>query len=161
MPKKISIVLLSMVLLLGGCAARVKNVTDLPPGVTLSQVQSWDSAVANLHKMATATSSVRQAIIATNKQGVFPDGQAYATTLQILGKIDEIQLAASAVLKQSPNNFSDSVRSKIKDYMEQISEQVTLLNTNGVTGIKNPTSQQQVAKTISEITGAVALILSL
>jgi hypothetical protein len=100
-------------------------------------------------------------VIALNRQGVFPDGPEYATALQVLGKVDQIQLSASAFLKQTPNTFSDSTRAKVKEFMDQISEQITKLNTSGVTGIKNADSQQQVAQIIGEITGAISLILSL
>lgn len=160
-PRKICVFVLSAMIVLSGCAARQKQVTNLPANVTLAEVQSWDAAVANLHKIAEFTSTARQTVIAFNRQGVFPDGPAYAITLQTLGKIDEIQLSASTVLKQSPNNFSGSTRFKLKEYMDQISAQVILLNANGVTGIKNDLSQQQVGQIISQITGMINLILLL
>lgn len=146
---------------LSGCAARQQQVTNLPTGVTQAQAQNWDTAVANLNKVAEFTSSTRQAVIALNKQGVFPDGPAYVTTLQVLGKVDTLQLSASALLKQSPNNFSDTVKGQVKDYLFQIAAQISVLNTSGIIGIKNPSSQQQVAQLIAQLTGVVDIILSL
>lgn len=148
-------------LAIGGCAARVKTVTNLPAGVTQAQAQNWDSAVANLDKIASAVSSARQAVIAANKGGVFPDGKPYITTLETLGKIDQLQLSASAILKASPNNFSDSVKGQVADYMNQIAQQILVLNSQGTTGIKDANTQQTVAKFIGQITAAVALVLSL
>lgn len=153
-------VLLLMVSL-AGCAARQKNVTNLPPGVTLTEVQQWDQAVANLDKIASFTSTARQAVIASNKDGAFPDGPAYTTTLQSLGKVDEFQLAASTILKASPNTFSASTKLQVQTLLQQISQQLVTLNSNGVVGIKNPTTQQQVGSLLTNISAAVALILSL
>jgi len=152
---------MAAIMIFAGCAARIKTVTDLPAGVTLQQAQSWDSAVANLHKIATATSTLRQAVIALNKSGVFPDGPAYASTLNAIVKIDQLQLAASTLLRQAPQNFGAPVKAQVADYVQQISAQLSLLNTQGVTGIKNTSSQQQIAQLISEISAAVQLVLAL
>ena len=149
---------LAAIMALAGCGARVKTVTDLPTNVTQTQAQSWDTAVANLHKIATATSTLRQAVIALNHQGVFPDGPAYASTLNAIVKIDQLQLAADALLRQAPQNFGQPVRAQIADYVQQISAQVAQLNE---TGIKDANSQKQIAQLISEISSATALILSL
>jgi hypothetical protein len=158
--RPVAVLFLCFALAFGGCAARVKTVTNLPPGVTQTQAQNWDSAVQDLSVIANATSTARQTVIDLNKAGLFPDGNSYVTTLQILGKIDQLQLAASAVLKQSPGNFSDSTKAQVKDYMQQISAQILTLNTQGVTGIKDQTSLQKVNGLIATITGAVALVLS-
>jgi hypothetical protein len=146
---------------LSGCAARVKNVTDLPPGVTQKQAQDWDVAVQRLGQIATVTTTARQAIIGVHQNGLLPDGPNYVNALTAVGKIDEIQLAASNVLKQAPNNFSDPVKGQVKDYMTQIAAQVQILNQSGVTGIKNPNSKQQIGDLITQITGFAAMILSL
>jgi len=146
---------------LAGCAARVKHVTDLPPGVSEKQAQDWDVAVQNLNKIATVTTTARQAIIAVHQGGLLPDGPPYVTALTAIGKVDQLQIAASNVLKQAPKNFSDPVKLQVKDYMTQISAQIQILNQTGVTGIKNPNSQTQIADLITQITGFAALILSL
>lgn len=149
------------VLALSGCAARVKNVTNLPPGVTQKQAQDWDAAVAHLDQIASGVSAARQSVIAANKSGLFPDGPAYVTTLQVLAKIDSLDLAASAVLKQSPNNFSDTAKGQVADYMTQIAQQIVLLNNSGTIGIKDQNTQQKVAGIIGQVTAAVAFVLSL
>jgi len=146
---------------LAGCAARVKNVTDLPPGVTQKQAQDWDVAVQDLNKIAAITTTARTSIIELHTAGLLKDGPQYVTALTVVGKMDELQLAASNVLKQSPNNFTDSTKAKVKDYLMQISAQIQTLNQTGVTGIKNPNSQQQISDLITQITALVTLILSL
>lgn len=146
---------------LSGCAARVKNVTNLPPGVTQKQAQDWDVAVQNLSKISSVTSTARTAIIEVHTAGLLKDGPAYVTALTAIGHVDQFQLAASAVLKQSPNNFSDSTKKQVQDYMTQIAAEIQTLNQTGVTGIKNPNSQQQIGDLITQITSLAALILSL
>jgi hypothetical protein len=155
------VAVLAGVMALAGCAARVTTVTGLPANVTQQQAQQWDTAVASLHKIAVTTSSLRQAVVALNEQGVFPDGMAYANTLHSIAKIDQLQLAASTLLRQAPQNFGAPVKTQITGYLQQISTEITALNQQGVTGIKNPASQQQVAGLISEITSAAALVLAL
>src|ERR1700739_884814 len=85
-----------------GCAARQKNITNLPAGVTETQVQNWDTAVATLDKIAQTTSTLRQAIIALNQSKVLPDGTVYGSILTSLGKIDQAQIDAVSYLKAQP-----------------------------------------------------------
>ena len=146
---------------LAGCAARVQNVTGLPAGVTQTEVQQWDTAVQNLNKISGAVSAARQSLIALHTGGLLPDGPAYVTALQVIGKIDTLEVSASAVLQQTPNNFSASTKAQVQALLQQISAQLLTLNSSGVTGIKNPNSQTQVADLIGEISAAVTLILSL
>jgi hypothetical protein len=155
------IVVLALAACLSGCAARTKTITNLPPGVTQQQAQSWDSAVADLDKLSQAVSAVRVAVIDLNKQGVFPDGPHYVTALQIIGKIDQLEISAAAVLQQSPQNFDASAKTKVADYLTQISQQLVLLNNEGATGIKNPGSLQTINTLIAQIPAIIALIIQL
>jgi hypothetical protein len=139
----------------------VKTVTELPPGVTLKQAQDWDVAVQTLNQIATITTTARQTVTTLHTSGLLPDGPNYVTALTVVGKIDQLQLSASAVLKQSPNNFTDTVKGQVKDYVTQIGQQLIALNAAGVTGIKNPNSQTQIADLVSEITALTGLILTL
>jgi hypothetical protein len=152
---------LFLVLALTGCAARQKTVTGLPAGVTQAQVQSWDTAVANLHKIAATVSAARQAVIGLNKQGTFPDGPAYVVTLQSLGKIDEVEQSSVAYLDTVPQNWSSSIAATIQANMQTISGLIQAINSQGLTGIKDPNSLSQINTFISEITGFANIILSL
>lgn len=146
---------------LAGCAARVKNVTNPPAGVTQVQAQNWDTAVQKLSQIAAVTSSARTAIIAAHTTGLLKDGPGYVAALTAIGKVDQLQISASALLQQAPNNFSDTTKGKIQDYMQQISAQILILNQSGVTGIKDPNSQQTIGSFITQIELLVALILTL
>jgi len=97
-----------------GCAARQKTITNLPAGVTLTQVQAWDSAVANLDKIASSTTAARQAIITLHTQGVIPDGVTYGKILTALAKIDQGEISAAAFLKAYPNTWSPGLATKMK-----------------------------------------------
>lgn len=155
------IAVLAVVSLTWGCAARVKNVTGLPPGVTQAEAQNWDKAVQDLSQIAAVTSSARQAIIAAHSAGLIKDGPAYVDALTAVGKVDELQLSASTVLKQAPDHFTDATKTQVANYMQQISAQLLVLNQNGVAGIKNPNSQTQISDLIGQISALVGLILAL
>ena len=145
----------------GGCAARAKNITGVPSGVTQAQVQNWDAAVANLQKIASVTTTLRQAVISLNKTGAFPDGPAYAGTLSGIGRIDELQIAAANFLQGVPNDWSATTQATVNGYVTQIQAILTDLISSGVVGIKNPQSQQQVTALINEIGSAAAMIIGL
>jgi len=148
-----------------GCAARVKNVTNLPPGVTLQQAQTWDAAVANLHKIASTVSTFRQTL--TDLHAAQYDGKPvlsneyYSEALRMIGNVDRLELSAEVVLRQSPQNFSLTAKQQVGIYVQQIATELNQLNAAGVTGIKNPKSLQQVNNLLGEVSSIVALILAL
>ena len=154
-----AIVIVSLALL--GCAARQKNVTNLPAGMTQQQAQSWDTAVANLNKIAATTSTLRQAVIDVRNAGGFPNNTAYAATLQSLAKIDLLQVAAAGVLQQSPQDFSAGAKSQVASYVQQIAAALQGLNTADVSSIKDASSLTTINNLIGEISAAVGLILAL
>jgi hypothetical protein len=161
--RSICVVLLACCLT--GCAARVKNVTNLPPGVTQQQAQTWDSAVANLHKIASTVSTFRKALTdlhsATyNGAPVLADAY-YADALQTIARIDQAELSAEAVLRQTPQNFTLTTKQQVGTLVQQISTELQHLNTTGATGIKNPKSLTEVNNLLGEVSSIVALILAL
>lgn len=161
MKRSCTAAVLSLVLLFAGCAARQKNVTDLPPGVSQSAVQSWDTAVANLHKIAVANSALRQLVISLNKQGTFPDSGGYATTLHSIGQVAQLEKAAADYLSGVPKTWGASTAQTIEANMNGILSDIQTINTEGITGIKDPGSLQQVNTFISEIKTLTNIILSL
>lgn len=152
---------LILCLCLSGCAARVKTVTNLPAGVTVQQVQSWDSAVADLDKFATAVSGVRQTVTNFNKTGAFPDGPAYVATLQGIGKANQIEIEAAAFLKGVPNDWTQPTQQKFASYVAQIAAALNSTIKDGIPGIKNASSQQQVTQLITNAAAIVGIVISL
>lgn len=146
---------------LSGCPARVKNITNLPPGVTQAQVQAWDSEVATLGKIATATSALRQAVISLEKQNAFPDTVAYVKALQAVAKIDQAELAASAYLKEQPQYFGVPQKAKVQGLLNDIGAQIQGLNLQTLVGIKNPEHQKQLSAVVADLTNVVNIALSL
>jgi hypothetical protein len=121
----------SSALLMWGCAARVQHVTDLPPGITEQQVKDWDAEVAALHKIASATSSIRQAVIDLHNAGAFPDSPAYIKVLQSIGKVDQLEQAAAEYLQQTPKTFGQPQKDKVKALVAQIGNELNdLANLN-------------------------------
>jgi hypothetical protein len=165
MKRKLLALCLSSTMLFAGCAARVKNVTNLPAGVTLQQAQAWDSAIADLHKIASTVSTVRQTLTQLhaaqyNGAPILSD-VAYGEAMRMIGNVDNLELSAEVVLRQSPQNFSVAAKQKVTFYVQSISTEIQQLNTLGATGIKNPTSLKTVNSLLADLTATVALILSL
>jgi hypothetical protein len=148
-------------LLLFSCAARQKNITNLPPGVTQTQVQNWDTAVANLDKISTITTALRQAVIGLRTQGVITDDKVYAAILTSLGKVTLLQVDAANFLKAQPNNWGADTQTKVKNDLALIQAELNAITQQQLAGIKNPSAQQQVQQLIAEIGSAAALIISL
>jgi len=144
---------------LSGCAARQKNVTNLPAGVTLAEVQHWDSAVANLDKIAQTTSTARKAVMDLNQQGLV-SGEYYGTILTSFGKIDQLQIDAVQFLKMQPKNWSVSTQLKVKNDLALMQSELQNLTQQQILGIKNAGAQKQVGALVTEIGDLAALILS-
>ncbi len=147
-------------LLLFGCASRVKNVTNLPPGVTQAEVQAWDSEVAALHKVASITTSVRQGVIALENAGVFPDTVAYVNTLRAIANIDQLEQNASNYLRQNQKTFGLPQQAHVRAMLNAIAGEVKSMNDTGLAGIKNADKRKDVDALITELTAAMNLALS-
>jgi hypothetical protein len=155
------VAVLAGIMVLSGCAARVKNVTDLPPDVTLVQAQQWDTAVANLHKIAVSTSTLRKIAIDLNKQGVLPDGPAYSSILTAIAKVDRLQLADEGFLRQAPHNFGAPVKAQIAADSQTIADLMTPLIASGTLDVKDTATKTQLTQLFSEIAAAAQLSISL
>ena len=153
-------------LLAGGCAARQSTITNLPTGVTQSQVQTWDMAVKNLDTIANTVSTVRQltqslcgATVTTSagtSQVMTP--AACALILTDIGKIDQAEIEAANVLNAIPNTWGASTSSQIAQYIAIITSAAADITTNGLAGIKNPSAQAQVQGFLATINAAVKVI---
>lgn len=149
-----------------GCAARQSTVTNLPTGVTQAQVQSWDSAVGNLHAVAIANSNLRQAVIALHAQTT-PNGaplvsdDVYSRIIIAIGKIDQAENAASGVLSQTPNNWNQSVKGQVAAYTAQIAAALQVLNGEGIAAAKGSSREQQIGQFIGNIAAAIQIIAAL
>jgi hypothetical protein len=142
-------------LVLCACAARVTTVTNLPPGVTVTQVQTWDTAVANLDKFSQSLTTVRQSVQAAHNSGAFPDGPEYTTVVNAIGRAAQVELEASKFLRGVPNDWSATTQQTFANYTAQIAQALEDAVKNGTTGIKNASAEQQV---ITAITNAAAIM---
>lgn len=155
---------------LGGCAARQKNITALPAGVTQTQAQNWDAAVADLDKIAQTVSAARQTLITFNQTSVtdstgthklIPDGKVYGAILTSFGKIDQAEQDAVVYLKAQPQNWSVSTQQKVQNDIKLIQAELSAITTQQLAGIKNANAQGQLQQFISELGGFATLILGL
>jgi hypothetical protein len=143
-----------------GCAPRVKNVTNLPAGVTQTQVQAWDSAVADLHKVAATTSTLRQSVIAIHAQGLFPDAK-YAETLRAIVNVEVLEINAANFLQKTPNTFGETQKQFVTAQMNAILQELRQAIPEGLLAVKNANSQKQLNTLLAEVQAAVNLVLAL
>lgn len=146
--------------LFAGCAARVKTVTDLPAGVTQQQAQQWDSAVADLHKIAATVSTLRQSLTDLHTETLLTD-EYYADALRAVAHMDQLELAAEAVLRQAPSHFTTGTKTQVASYVTQILAELQKLVSTGAAGIKSAGSQQAVEQILQEGISVVNLVLTL
>lgn len=149
------------VTIIGGCAARVKMVANLPPGITSTEVVSWDAAVANLQRIAAATNGARQSVISLNRSGAFPDGPQYAAALSGIAKIDQAQIIAARFLETVPNNWGRGTQQTVTNYIAAIQAAVQEITDTGLAGIKDQNQRNTVEAFTREIAAAANLILGL
>lgn len=149
--------------LIVGCAAKNTTVVNTPAGVTSSQVNAWTSAVTDLSQAQALTHGGLGAVVALNHATppVFPDGAAYAATLQGFGRAEQIEIQAATFLKTVPNSWSASTSAKISAYMTQILAQLAIANQNGTLGIRSPASVTTVTNIIGQTVTLINLVQSI
>jgi hypothetical protein len=152
----------------GGCQHQA--VTNVPTGVTVNQVQAWDSAVKDLATIATLTHTAQQLVQTLHSSTVtvngatsvvFPSGAAYTATVTDLAKIDQAQIEASEFLKTVPQNWGASTKTQIANYITAIMAALADATANGVTGISNSSAQAQLSQFLADIASTANLISQL
>ncbi len=142
-----------------GCGKKV-IVTNAPAGVDPVSVANWYKATGAFSNIADLTLQAEQTLHQANTQGILPDGEYYQKLLITFGKIALTEKSAAEYLKTVPNAFGQPVQAKVGIYTKAIQGFTQDLISLGVTGIKNPNTQQLVNQLISEIGSAVQFILS-
>ena len=158
--------MLCFALLSAGCAARQTAITNLPTGVTQSEVQNWDTAVKNLDIIAQSVSTARQTIVplctpsAANPTPVIP--QSYCKViLTDIGKIASAEFSADQLLEQTPSNWGTSTANQVGQYISQITTLLFDLTNNGVVGIKDAVTAQSIDALLNTIRASAVIIQAL
>jgi len=154
---------------LAGCR-HTTTVTNLPTGVTQTQVQNWDSAVRDLNVMADSIHAASQLVqtlhnttIVSNgaTSVVLPSGKAFDTLTADLAKADQAEILAAEFLKTVPNNWGQSTQTQIASYISAVTAAIADATANGLAGITNSQSQAQVAQLLQAIASTAGLFQSL
>lgn len=151
-----------------GCR-HTTNVTNLPTGVTQTQVQNWDSAVKDLATIATVTHTAQQLVLTLHASTVTVNGAtstvltgpAYDALVTDLAKVDQAQIDASKFLKTVPQNWGQSTQTQISSYITAITAALADATANGLVGVKNANAQAQLAQFLADIGQTAALISQL
>src|ERR1700760_3738861 len=95
-------VVASFALLVGGCAARVKTVTNLPSGVSSDEVRDWYGAVGVLDNISQVNHSLFVVMSGLHDSGVWTDEASYLVALKAAGRIDVVELSTANFLQTQP-----------------------------------------------------------
>jgi hypothetical protein len=138
-------------------------VTNLPPGVTQTQVTNWFAAEGALQTIAQSTSALRQSVIAVHgiANTPLPDGPLYMGFLQSIGKIDQAQIAAANFLNGVPRTWGTSISTQIAGWANGILDAAKSMVNSGAASIKNPNSQKQMSDFLTDIQDAAQLLVTL
>jgi len=158
---KIKSLILVSVLFLGGCAPRLTHVTNTPTGVTEQQVMNWYSAVGTVTATSDITVKLHQAWTNVHAMPIGITDDVYVKGLQVLGKMDQLNIQTAQFLQTVPKDWSVSTQQRMQDYGNQILSQIELLNTNGVTNIKNPQSLATINGFIEDAKAGINLLFTL
>jgi hypothetical protein len=102
-----------------------KHITNLPPGVSETEVRDWYAATAALNDVSKLTKAATDAVISLHKSKSLPGGEAeYQSVLETFAKIDQVGIHASNTLKGAAQNFG-SVKSQVKPDVQSIADQLT------------------------------------
>jgi hypothetical protein len=151
-----SILAIALSMAMIGCAARQSTITNLPTGVTQTQVQKWDTAVKDLTTIANTVSTARQSILylcTTEAPGatttLIPTAACKAIATDF-GKIDNIEIAAAGFLEGVPKTWNQTIATQVNQWTSQIAALLIDITAN-VASISNQS-------TVAEITGFVTTI---
>src|SRR3974390_2095526 len=144
--KLLTTLALAAAIAMTSCAARQSTITNLPAGVSQSQVQNWDSAVANIDRIVHTTSTIRSLVITLNQQGLLKDNATYITMLNGIAKVDQYQIAAAQFCQSVPNTWTDDTAGKVNQYTSLIGAALDQLAKDGAAGINDSSGQQQLSQ---------------
>jgi hypothetical protein len=133
---------------LAGCAAH-NTVTNLPTGVTQTQVNNWTTAVNAVQQLSNVVHAATNATITLRQQNVFNDTPAYTAALNAEGKAAEAIATAAQFLNGVPNNWGASTQQQVGSYITLALQALQSANATGILGVKDPTSGQLVSTLIS------------
>ena len=140
-----------------GCPKKPVHVTNLPPGVTETQVQNWYTAVGVVNTISRDSLAVSNALIQLNRQGVFPDGNAYAAALAAMGRIDRAGMETDTMLRKAPQNFTAAQKDLVLQFAKTASIELQNLQTQLALGIRDPNAQ----KTVTTVMTTLQLSISI
>ena len=132
-----------LVLLLPGlsCARKQITVTDLPPGVSETEVKNWYVATGAMLVIAEGTEDATDFVISLRESGVFSDDAAYVSTLKALKRVATTGKSASSFLEQVPNTFGLDTTGKLVEFADIAVIEVQAAIDQGTIGIGDDASR--------------------
>lgn len=159
--------LLSAILLVGlvisgptGCQSA--RITDLPPGVSQKEVQTWYSATGIVKTIAETAKGLTDAVISIHKSDpkVMPAAD-YQNILLALGKTAQAGIHLDAILKQVPENFDKETKEQILAEIQPVIEEIRKADLEGIFSKNQSPRIQAQLNTVKTLTRATTFLLQL
>lgn len=155
------VLMFSVMMATTACTPRKVDIVNAPTPLAAEAVRNWYTATGALEVVANNSHNALQAIIQMNRAGTFPDGPAYAATMNSFMRIADAGLKASTILQKTPEMFGLEQQKTITEYLLLISTELQVITKTGLVGIKNPDSQRIVQEFIGLIQSSVNIIHTL
>lgn len=135
------------------------TVTNAPPGVVPTEVAAWYQATGAVKTWSDASLALTNAAIDLHTS--FPSEAAYQSTLQGLGKENQIGLQAAMFLQTVPQNFDATASGKLSGFLSQGLSALSDATAVGLLQIKNPQTQAAVTESITSLQTSLKIIFGL
>jgi hypothetical protein len=151
------LLLIAVLLVTVDACHKKQNITNVPPGVSTNEVQSWYTATGVLQTVADTGDKGLDLVISLNRQGVFPDSPAYKQTIQSFKAIGQLGLDTKKAMEEAPQKFGQPQRDQLGDFSNKVSAELQKLTSSGLVGVKDPDSQKKITTFINLINSSLQI----
>lgn len=146
--------ILLVLLMVAGCAAKKPTAANPNPATPFQQVMLWNQGLAE------ANNGIAKAVIGlTQSQPPLIDPSNAQRILALQFRIAAADKKLTAILEQGPE-YTSGHASEVNDFITDISSAATQLTTSGTVGITNPQSQASINGLIVGLSGLAKLIVT-
>lgn len=150
-------------LMIGGLAGcEQTRITDVPPGISEKQVQTWYAATGIVKTIAKTTKELSDVVISAHESNseLISVGD-YQNILLALGKTAQAGIHLDAILRQAPENFGEETKELILAEIQPVIEELQKADLEGLFSKNQSPQIQAQLETVKTLTGAANLLLQL
>lgn len=158
----LSAVLLAGLVMAALVACHGTRITDVPPGVSEKEAQTWYAATGMVKTIAETARGLTDAVISAHQSdpALIP-ADDYQKILLALGTSAQAGIHLDAVLKQAPENFGKGTKEQILAEIRPVIEEIQKADLEGLfSRNRSPKIQAELA-TVKTLTDAANSLLQL